>query len=82
MNTLMMYSPLRSWKKGELPIGPFVAIAVGAHTSSDGQIFLSPQLMTDAEIDYEVENLIKELEQFRTSAKKELRTLQAKMLAK
>ena len=82
MNKLMMYSPLRSWKKGELPISPFVSIAVGAHSENDGHLLLSPQLMTDAEIDHEVESLIKELEQFRTSAKKELRNLQAKMLTK
>lgn len=82
MNKLMMYSPLRSRKNGERPISPFVFIASGSHTTSDGHVLLSSQLMTDAEIDYEVESLIKELEQFRTSAKKELRALQVKMLAK
>ena len=82
MNKLAMYSPLRSWKKGEIPIGPFVSIAVGAYVESDGELLLSPQLMTDIEIDCEVKNLIKELEEFSKLAKKELRTLQAKMLAK
>lgn len=82
MKSFKMYSPLRSWKKGELPVSPFVAIAVGAHTSSDGLQFLTPQLMTDTEIDYEIERLISELEQFRTSAKNELRKIRAKMLAK
>jgi len=80
MYKLMMYSPLRSWKKGQLPISPFVSIAVGSHTETDGHLLLSPQLMTDDEIDNEVEKLVKELEQFRTSAKKELKTLRAKML--
>lgn len=82
MNKLKMYSPLHSWKKGERPIDPFVYIEVGTHTSSGTHLFLSPQLMTDTEIDYEVDSLVKELEQIRTAAKSELRTLQAKIRAK
>jgi len=38
--------------------------------------------MTDTEIDHEVDGLIKELEEFRIVAKKELKTLQTKMLEK
>ena len=44
-------------------------------------MLLSAQLMTDSEIDYEVEALVKELEEFRKLAKNELRTLKAKMLS-
>jgi hypothetical protein len=79
MNKFAMYSPLRSWKKGELPADPFVSLEVGMHVESDGRRILTPQLMTDAEIDYEVDGLIKELEQFRKAAKKELLSLRAKM---
>lgn len=82
MNDLIMHSPLHNWKKGEFPVSPFVAIAVGAHTESDGKILLSPNLMTDLEVDYEVNRLIKNLEKFRSSAKKELKSLQSKMLEK
>jgi hypothetical protein len=46
---------------------------------SDGRLILTSQLMTDAEIDDEVDGLIKELEQFRKAAKKELLSLRAKM---
>lgn len=82
MQKLAMYSPFRSWKKGNLKASPFVSLAVGSHSkSNDGQLLLSAQLMTDSEIDYEVDGLIKELEKFRKAAKKELRTLQAKILA-
>jgi hypothetical protein len=82
MHKLAMYSPFRSRKKGNLKASPFVSLAVGSHSmSSDGQLLLSAQLMTDSEIDYEVDGIIKELEVFRKAAKKELRTLQAKILA-
>jgi hypothetical protein len=81
MYKLALYSPMRSWKKGQPPISPFVSVAVGAYTEADGQLLLTAQLMTDSEIDYEVGVLMKELEEFRKAAKKELRTLKAKMLA-
>ena len=38
--------------------------------------------MTETEIDQEVDELTQELEEFRRVAKKELKTLQAKMLEK
>jgi hypothetical protein len=59
-----------------------VSIAVGWHTDEGGQLLLTPQLMTDREIDEAVDGLIKELEEFRKAAKKELMTLRARMLAK
>ena len=82
MNKLIMHSPLRNWEKGEIPVSPFVAIAVSSHSESDGKILLSTNLMTDSEIDYYVDHLIKDLEKFRSSAKKELKSLRAKMLEK
>lgn len=82
MNTFAMYSPLRSWKKGELPADPFISLEVGTHTKSEGKLLLTPNLMTVTEIDYEVDRLIKELEQFRKAAKKELLSLRAKMHSK
>ncbi|MBS1190918.1 MAG: hypothetical protein H6R10_2710 [Rhodocyclaceae bacterium] len=79
MNNFAMYSPLRAWKKGDIPADPFVSLELGTHVESDGRQILTPNLMTDAEIDYEVDCLIKELEQFRKAAKKELLSLRAKM---
>lgn len=79
MSKFAMHSPLRSWKKGAPPVGPFVSLEVGTHMKSDGRLILTAQLMTDAEIDYEVDGLIKELEQFRKDAKNELLSLRAKM---
>jgi hypothetical protein len=80
MYKFTLYSPLRSWKKGQPPTNPFVSVAVGAHSTTDGQLLLTSQLMTDLEIDHEVDGLIKEMEEFRKAAKKELRNLRARML--
>ena len=41
---------------------------------------LTPELMTESEIDYEVNGLLAELEQFRKAAKAELSSLRLKML--
>lgn len=79
MNKFTIYSPFRAWKKGELPADPFVSLEARMHIESNESILLTPRLMTDAEIDYEVDGLIKELEQFRKAAKKELTSLRAKM---
>lgn len=79
MSSFAMYSPLRAWKKGDMPADPFVTIELGTHMELDGRRILTSNLMTDAEIDYEVDGLIKELEQLRKTAKKELLSLRAKM---
>ena len=80
MHKLVLCSPLRSRKQGQLPVSPFVSVAIGTHSEVDGQLLLTAQLMTESEIDYEVDSLVKELEEFRKNAKKEIRTLSAKML--
>ncbi|MCO6057965.1 hypothetical protein NG726_14960 [Pseudomonas sp. MOB-449] len=82
MDKLALHSPLHSWKKGQYPVNPFVYLSVGTHHEDDGRILLSAQLMTDVEIDHEVDSMIKELEEFRKKAKKELRMLRVKMLEK
>jgi hypothetical protein len=75
-----MYSPGRQWKKGDLPFSPFVSIAVGTYSAEKGEILLTAELMTDQEIDYAVESLKAELEEFRKKAKLKLTTLREKML--
>lgn len=82
MHRLAMYSPFKAWKKGDVPLPPFVSISVGTHSEANGQIFLSPELTSDGQIDYAVDQLKDELEEFRKAAKKELRTLKTKMLQK
>ena len=82
MHRFTIYSPLGVWKKGEYPTSPFLHLAAGAYSEQHGHVLLSAQLMTDSEIDEVVDGLKKELEEFRTKAKKELKSIQDKMLNK
>jgi hypothetical protein len=83
MHRLALYSPLSKWPKGGYPLSPFVQLSLGTYSSeSDGRILLSAQLMTPDEIDYVVDQLKAELDEFRVAAKKELRRLCEKMLQK
>lgn len=81
MYRLRLYSPLRKWTKGDVPLSPFVHLSIGTYSRTKGDdILLSPQLMTAKEIDYTVDSMKKELEEFRRKAKKELPILKAKIL--
>ena len=61
-------------KKNDPPFhSPYVHIYLSTYSTGDnGKILMSPQLINDAEIDYEVDSLIKQLEKVRKKAKKEL----------
>ena len=83
MHRLALYSPLSKWPKGGYPLSPFVQLSLGTYSpESDGRVLLSAQLMTPGEIDYVVDQLKAELDEFRIAAKKELRKLREKMLQK
>lgn len=79
MHRLSIYSPLSAWNKGDHPISPFLYLSLGTYSGHQGRILLSAQLMTDSEIDYAVDGLKDELEEFRNKAKKELKYLHDKM---
>jgi len=80
MHRLRLFSPLRKWKKNDYPLSPYVHISIGTYgETKEGDILLSPQLMTAIEIDEAVNSMKKELEEFRTKAKKELQTLKSKI---
>lgn len=60
--------------KNDLPFSPYVHIWLSQYSGdSAGNIFLSPQLMTDVEIDESVDRLIQQLEKARRKAKRELK---------
>ena len=80
MPQLLLYSPLHKWKSGDYPVHPFVHLSVVYNVEKDGQLLLSPQLMTDREIDETVDGLVQELEVFRRSAKKELKVIIGRQL--
>ena len=79
MHRFTIYSPLGVLKKGDYPTSPFLHLAAGTYSEKQERILLSAQLMTDSEIDQVVDELKKELEEFRTKAKKELKSIQDKM---
>ena len=79
MYRLSIYNPFSEWQKGDLLSTPFICLAVGTHTKEAGHTLLSPQLMSDKEIDEVADNLKAELEEFRKKAKRELKTLKAKI---
>nr|VFJ44012.1 MAG: hypothetical protein BECKDK2373C_GA0170839_100730 [Candidatus Kentron sp. DK]VFJ53473.1 MAG: hypothetical protein BECKDK2373B_GA0170837_104229 [Candidatus Kentron sp. DK] len=80
MHRFTIYSPLNAQKKGDYPISPFLYLSAGFYSEDQGHVLLSAQLMTDSEIDYVVDGLKEELEEFRTKAKNELKALHNKML--
>ena len=82
MYKLSIYSPLASQKKEQYPISPFVHLSIDSRADENGRILLTAQLMTDKEVDEAVDSFIRELEEIRQEAKKRLRSLQSKQLAK
>lgn len=62
-----------SSRKGEIPFAPFLYIYLSEHFNFEDRILLSPQLMTDMEIDEVINSLIMKLEKVRKKAKTELR---------
>jgi len=82
MYRLSIYSPLKKWKKGDLPTSPFLYLTVGTHSKENNHILLSPQLMSDREIDEVVIQLKAELDEFGKKAKKELKALRDKIVEK
>jgi hypothetical protein len=57
-------------KKGDMPFTPYLHIYLPEHSSdSEGHKLLSPQLMTDKEIDEAIDFLVMQLEKARKTAK-------------
>ncbi len=60
-------------RKGDPPFTPYAHIYLSHHSIDDsGRNLMSPQLMTDVEIDETVNQLIEQLEKARKKAKNEL----------
>ena len=64
---------LDKWKKGDLPGNEMVNITLDEYSTDGGVISLTAQLATDGEIDYAVDQIIKDLEKTRKKAKEKLR---------
>ncbi len=69
-----VFNPLKKWKKGEYPLSPQVAIRLPTYrTESCGAVTVGPYLGTEKEIDESINFLIRELENVRKDAKRELK---------
>lgn len=61
-------------RKGDVPFTPYLHIYLPEHSiDPEGRILLSPQLMTEKEIDESTNYLIMQLEKARRTAKSKLR---------
>lgn len=61
-------------KKGDLPYNPYVCIWLSQSSKDNhGRTILSPDLMTEKEVDESVDLLISQLEKVRKKAKRQLK---------
>jgi hypothetical protein len=73
---------LDGWKKGDMPSNQMVNIVLnGCPTIQDGFVAVTAQLATDNEVDYAVDNLIKDLEAARKKAKEKIKKTNEKIRA-
>ena len=76
-----VFNPLRKWKKGDYPISPAVYIQLTSFLrDQDERVLIGHQLMTEQEVDEQINQLAKELEIVRKKAKKELKATLAKQI--
>lgn len=62
------------------PVAPCISIAVNQHVLSARNGSLTPDLMTDREIDEAINQLVGDLEQLRDAAKKTLESARSRSL--
>ncbi|MEN9481989.1 MAG: hypothetical protein RLZZ298_3384 [Pseudomonadota bacterium] len=78
-----VFNPLNKWKKGEYTLAPQVSIRIATYrTESGGAVTVGPYLASEIEIDESINFLIKELEDVRKQAKRELKASLKKQLGK
>ena len=63
---------LRAPGKDDPPFIPIANLWLSVYSKVNGKVLLSPELISDEEIDYWVDDLIRQLESVRNSAKKRL----------
>jgi len=69
-----VFNPLKKWKKGDYPISPAVYIQLTSFVrDQDERVLIGHQLMTEQEVDEQINQLVKELEAVRRKAKKDLK---------
>lgn len=62
------------WKKGDLPRGQMVNVVLNSYgTLNDGSVAITAELASDQEVDYAIDQLIKDLEVARKKAKEKIK---------
>lgn len=81
MSRFFVWRALSGWKRGDVPARAAVAVGIAQHHQlPNGEKVISGHLMTDEEVDYEIDRLIAELEKLRGEAKRSIRADNAKTL--
>lgn len=68
------------WKRGDLPGNQMVNIVLNSYsTLNDGNIAITSQLASDAEVDFAIDSLIRDLELARRNAKAKIKKTNEKI---
>ena len=68
------------WKKGDVSGKQMVNIVLNQYSKlHDGNIALTARLLTDSEVDYAIDNLIRDLEAARKKAKEKIKKTNKKI---
>lgn len=81
MSKFFLWRSLAKWKAGDMPAGAVVAVGIAEHVEVDGELLISPNLMSEHEVDESIDNLVAELEQLRRKAKETIRSDNDRVLA-
>jgi uncharacterized protein YjbJ (UPF0337 family) len=67
---------LDKWKSGDLPGNQMVYVVLNDHfTTNTGHITVTAKLASEGEVDFAIDQLIKDLEKIRKKAKEKIRTV-------
>lgn len=71
---------LDNWKPGDIPGNQMVYVVLNEHfTTKDGHVTVTAKLATEAEVDFAIDHLIKDLERTRNKAKEKIRKINQKI---
>ena len=76
MDIFFVHTPFQPHKPGDYPLSPYVSIGLKSFSEENGQILLTANLMTTAEIDCAVERLVGEIRKCGGAMKRKLQELQ------
>ncbi|WP_141758712.1 hypothetical protein [Duganella sp. HH105] len=81
MSRFFVWRELSDWKAGDLPMSAAVAVGIAEHFQVRDAMLISSKLMTDGEVDHEIDRMIVELEKLRKDAKRAIHADNGKVSA-